>query len=210
MRAREHEVLLDDDVGVSEHAVGRRSIARLPIEDVIVGLSRLVVADQRRVGIERPARIDDGRQQFVVDVDQLERVARRVSVVGHHERDLLALEAHLVGGEHGLRVGRDRLHPGDAAVLEIPAGDDRVHLRVLERRGRVDRDDPGMRDRASQDGAVEHPRQLHVIDEVALAANEARVLLAPHAAEADRVPVGIAHVRARCSAAQRTERTIVA
>ncbi len=112
MRAREHEVLLDDDVGLREHPVRRGPIARLPLEDVIVRLSELVVADQRCIGVERAARVDDRAEQLVVDVDQLERVAGRVVVVRDDERDLLTLEAHLVGGEHRLHIGRQRLHPG--------------------------------------------------------------------------------------------------
>ena len=177
---------------------------------LIVRLPGLVVANQRCVGIERAARVDDRREQFVIDVDQLERVACRIAVVRHHERDLLTLEADLVGGEHRLHVGRQRLHPGQSAGFEIPAGDHGVDLRVLERGGRVDRDDPGMRDRAAQDGAMQHPRQLHVVDERARSADETRVFLPAQAPESDRAAVGGAHEPARCSAAQRTERTIVA
>jgi hypothetical protein len=40
--------------------------------------------------------------------------------------------------------------------------------------------------RAAQQRAVDHPRQLDVVEVVALAADEARVLLALEAAEADR------------------------
>ena len=71
-----------------------------------------LVADERGVGVERPAGVDHRRQRLVLDVDQLERVACRVAVLGDDEGDLLALVAHLVGGEHGLHVGRQRRHPG--------------------------------------------------------------------------------------------------
>ena len=47
-----------------------------------------------------------------------------------------------------------------------------------------------MRERAAQDGAVEHAGQLDVVDVVALAAEEPDVLLAVHATEADRVAGG--------------------
>ena len=59
-------------------------------------------------------------------------------------------------------------------------------LRVLQRGRGVDRDDPGVGERAAQDRAVEHPGQLDVVDVAALPADEAGVLLAPQAAEADR------------------------
>ena len=75
--------------------------ARLPVEDVVVGLAFLVVADDGRVGVERVRGVDDRGQRLVVDVDELERVACRVAVLGDDEGDLLALEAHLVGGEDG-------------------------------------------------------------------------------------------------------------
>ena len=108
------------------------------------------------------------------------------SSVGDHERDLLALEADLVAGEHGLRVVGDRRHPRQAERLEVLGGDDRGDVRVRERLGGVDRDDLRVRVRAAQDRAVHHPRQADVVEVGALAADEARVLLALQAAEADR------------------------
>jgi hypothetical protein len=126
-----------------------------------------------------------GVQRFVLDVDQLDRVARRVVVLGDHERDLLPLEAHLVGGEHGLGVHRQRRHPGEAQARERLAGDHRLDLGVgLGGRG-VDGDDAGVRERAAQHGPVQHAGQVDVVDVAALAAYEAGVLLALHPAEAD-------------------------
>ena len=140
--------------------------------------------------IERRAGVDDDRERLVLDVDQLQRVARRVAVVGDHERDLLALEADLVGREHRLRVAATASASRRASRASRSApGDDGVDLRVLERGGGVDRHDPGVGERAAQDRAVQHARQLHVVDERALAADEARVLLAAQATEADRAIV---------------------
>ena len=57
VHALERDVLRDDDdVGVGEDRVGLGLVARLPVEDVVVGLALLVVADHRRVGVERAAR----------------------------------------------------------------------------------------------------------------------------------------------------------
>ena len=122
--------------------------------------------------------LDHRRQRLVLDLDQLQRVAGAVAVVRHDERDLLALEAHLVRGQHGLHVARQRRHPGELQALQVLAGDDGVHLRVLQGGGRVDRDDAGVRERAAQHRAVQHPGQRDVVDVGALAADEARVLLA--------------------------------
>jgi hypothetical protein len=60
---------------------------------------------------------------------------------------------------------------------------------VCQRLGRVDRDEPRVRQRRAQHRAVQHPGQHDVVQVPALAADEARVLLPLDAAEADR-PVG--------------------
>ena len=106
VRAREHHLLVDDHVCPREHPLGRSFVARLPVEDVVVTAPLLVVADHRSAGVERLARVDHDRQRLVLDIDQLERIAGRVAVVGERKRDLLPVEAHLVGREHRLRVAR--------------------------------------------------------------------------------------------------------
>ena len=74
--ARVDDVAADDRVGLGERAVGRLLVAGLPGRArEVVALAGLVVADQRRVGVERLARVDDRRQRLVLDVDQ--RAARR-------------------------------------------------------------------------------------------------------------------------------------
>ena len=153
--ARIDDVARHDRVGLGEGAVGRLLVAGLPGRArEVVALPGLVVADQRRVGVERLAGVDDRGQRLVLDVDQLQRVVRRVLVGRDHERDLLALEADLVAGEHGLRVVGDRRHPREAERLEVLGGDDRGDVRVRERLRGVDRDDAGVRVRAAQDRAV--------------------------------------------------------
>ena len=142
------------------------------------GLARQVVADDRGAGVERPLGVDHHRQRLVLDVDQLQRVPGRVPVLGHDERDLLALEAHLVGGQDRLRVLGDGGHPGQPERGQVLPGDHGLDPGVgLGRRG-VDRDDPGVRERAAQDRAVQHAGQLDVVHERAPAADEAGILLA--------------------------------
>ena len=78
MAARVDDVARDDRVGLGERAVGGLLVAGLPGRaGQVVALALLVVADQRRVGVERLARVDDRRQRLVLDVDQRQRVARR-------------------------------------------------------------------------------------------------------------------------------------
>jgi hypothetical protein len=83
-------VLLDHHCCACERGVRRRLIADLPVEDVVVGLAFDVVANDRCIGIEGSACVDDRRQRFVLDIDQLQRVPRGVTVVGDNEGDLLA------------------------------------------------------------------------------------------------------------------------
>ena len=218
MMSRRH-----DRVGLGERAVGGRLVAGLPGRArEVVALAGLVVADQRRVGVERLAGVDDRRQRLVLDVDQLQRVVGRVLVGRDHERDLLALEADLVAGEHGLGVVGDRRHPGQAERLEVLGGDHGGDVGMGQRGRGVDRDDARVGVRAAQHGAVHHPRQLDVVEVGALAADEARVLLALQPAEADRalgrgarevLDDGHAHASCRAcaaswSAAQRTALTM--
>ena len=192
--ARVDDVARDDRVGLGEGAVGRVLVAGLPGRaGEVVGLALLVVADQRRVVVERLARVDDGVERLVVDVDQLQRVARDVLVGRDHARDLLALEADLVAREHGLRVVGDRRHPGQAERLEVLGRDHGGDAGQRERGGGVDRVDPRVGEGRTQDRRVHHPGQADVVEVVALAADEARVLLALQAAEADRPVLDRAH-----------------
>jgi hypothetical protein len=112
MHTRVKDVFGDNDLCVGECGVRRRLVADLPVEDVVVGLALDVIANDRRIGIEGPSSVDDGRQRLVFDVDQLQRVPRRVAVVCDDEGDLLSMEAHLVGGEHGHHVMGKRRYPG--------------------------------------------------------------------------------------------------
>ena len=230
VHARVEHLLGDHHVGGGEHLVRERLVAGLPVEDVVVGAPLDVVADHRRVRVERLAGVHDGRQVVVLDVDQLERVPGGVLVLGDDHRHLLALEAHLVGGEDGLHVGAQRRHPGEVERLEGGPGDDRPHLRVRLRLAGVDRHDPGVRDGAAQDRGVQHAGDDEVVEVVPLATQEAGVLLAEHPAEADRVArragggrggvLGAGHAwtsweascavvgSAGCRAAQRTARTM--
>jgi hypothetical protein len=196
-------VLADRDLGVAEDLVGTFGVAGLPVEDVVAGCARDVVADDRRVGVQRAAGVGHRGQRLVFHVDQLERVPGRVVVLGHHERHLLALEPDLADGQHGLPVSGQGRHPGQVAVLERLAGDDRLDLGVGLGRDRVDGDDPGVRVGAAQHRAVEHAGQVHVVHVGALAADEPLVFLAQHPSVARSHPASFA-----CSAAQRTERTM--
>ena len=181
MDARVEDLLLHHHgVGTIEGGLHRAVVTDRPLETGVVGLACLIVADDRRAGFERLVRIDQHRQRFVLHVDQFERVLRMVARIGDHERDLLALEAHLIGDEHRLGVARERGHPSQVVRGEIRAGND--HLDARRRLGarHVDTLEPGMRHGCPEQREVQHALELDVVDVVPGAAHEARVLLAQH------------------------------
>ena len=199
MHALIDDQLLDRDLGLVEGGVGRRLVADLPGEDVVVvlalavgavGLVLDVLAEHRRVRRHRLERIDDDRQRLVFDFDQIDGVGRDIAVLGDDEGDFLVLEQHLVVGEHHLHVAGERRHVGEVDGLQRfgrEHGEDAGHRGGL---GRVDLLDAGVGVRRAGEVAVEHAGQLQVVDVVALALDEADVLdalaLAAHALELRR------------------------
>ncbi len=147
-------------------------------------------------------RVDDRRERLVLDVDRLAGVLGDVGVVGDDAGDLLALEADLVGGQHGLGVVAEGGHPGEVAGRHHLAGEHQPDARDLVGLAGVDAGDPGVGERAAEDLHVQHARQHHVVDVVAAAADEA-VVLDPAAARAhpadldlvERPALGDGHLR---------------
>jgi hypothetical protein len=181
MYARVDDLLGDNDIGLREGGVGGRRIAGLPVEAVVVGLAFEVGPDHLGIRRQRLPDVDDGVERFVVDVDQFQRVARRVVVLGDDERHLLALEPDLVGGQDGLHVVGQRRHPGEALLGQVGTGHHGLDLRMCLGRRHIDSDDLGVRVRRTQDRKVQHAGQADVVDVVALTADEPRILLAQHA-----------------------------
>ena len=138
MAARIDDQLLDRHVRVRERRVGRRLVARLPGEDVVVVLARPVralglvldvLADHRGVGRHGLERIDVDGQRLILHLDQIGGVRRNVAVVRDHEGDFLVLEQHLAVGEHHLDVAGERRHPGEVHGLERLGGEHRDDAR---------------------------------------------------------------------------------
>ena len=193
--ARNVHILLDHRRRLIEHLIGRRLVAGLPVPDVI-GLLGLVVADDHLI-LERLERVDHHRQRLVIDDDMLDRVGGDVALGGDDDADLLRVVDHLLDRQHHLRVGHQRGHPVQVAGLfQILAGDHRQHAGDLQRLAGVDLEDFCVGVRAAHDIHIQHARQLHIVDIVALALDKARVFLALHAVAhaADRCRRGHAHI----------------
>ena len=177
--------LLRDHLGPVQGPRRRLGVAGLPGEDVVrmparpVCALRLVpdvFAQHRGVVRERGERIDEGGQRLVLDLDPLDRIRRRVAILGDDEGDLLALEQDLPVRQHRLHVARQGRHVVQIQGLQVFRGQHRHDPRQSLRRLRVDGLDPGMAVRGADEVAEQHARQLDVVHVVPLAPGEAGVL----------------------------------
>ncbi len=177
MDARDVDILLDDDVCRIKGGLGGGRVPGLPVPDV-VGLLLTVDPNQRGVRLKRLLWIDHDRQRLIVDVHQPDRVGGDVALRSDDGGDFLSLVDDAVDGQDHLLVRHQGRHPGQASGVQVTAGDDGQH--AWQRQGRlgVDIGDPGVGVRAADDIEVQHAGQFHVVDVGALAADEARVLLA--------------------------------
>ena len=190
--------LADHDLGVVDGRVRARLVADRPLEHDVV---RGVLVELRRACLGRLLRIDDGRERLPVHDDQVERVEGLRLGLGDDGRHALAGPLDAVGREDPRRVdvvlesGAAAGRPGhrERVVRDVGADPDAEDARGRLGRGRVDRADVGVRVRAAQDGHVGHRRELDVVEVVALAGDEARVL-DPLDGLAEGVGRGVEHV----------------
>ena len=176
MNTRDVDVLLYRDFGLVEGLVGRRPIARLPVPDVVASL--LSVAHFGRPRLQRLERVHHHRQRLVLDLDRGDAVGRGVAAGGDHGGDLLRLVLRRYQSAAPSAVAHQCRHPGQAVLVQVLAGDHGEHAGHFERAVGVDPRDPRVGIGAAHDVEVEHPRQLDVVDVIALAVDEARVFLA--------------------------------
>ena len=174
----------DDPVGLGDRALPVAPVEHALPDDVRAG----VLVEDRRIRILRAPGVDQRVERLVLDLDQLGRVARELAGRSDDRGDRLADEARLADRE---RVVLD-LVPGRHRHLEERVGEDRdlvagqrpVDVLELERPRDVDRLDLGVRVRRADEVDETHAVPLDVIEEDALALDEAPVLL-PRDAGAD-------------------------
>ena len=176
------------DVGIRDHFLRRVLVARLPRKDMVVMLARPVrtsgdgavlghqILAQHDVRLQRLERIDDHGQLVVLHLDRLNPVRRRVAILGHNKRHFLPLEQHFAIRKHHLLVTRQRRHPVQAQRLQICRRQHGQHAGNFQRRRRINAFDPGMRIRRAHKVAKDHSVELDIIDVVALALGETRIL----------------------------------
>ena len=138
---------------------------RLEVAELLVDLGgqvawKILVEDGGFLG-QGLVDAQDGRQGFVIDLDQTDGLLGRLQIHGGHGPDLVADVAGLVSAEEGLVVaGR-----GDA-VLDfqgIGVGDDRLDPGQPFGGRSFDIEYLGVGVGRVEDGAVEHTRQAHVV-----------------------------------------------
>ena len=157
-------------VGIAEHgAEFHREIAAF-------------VFKQQRFVLRRALPVRDGRQRLDVDFDGAERVLGDAGAVGQHHGQRLADIAHLVARHDRLAEGfelRHRLQPHRHqrdCIAEIGRGDDGMHAGDFCRPRHVDSADAAVGDRAAQDRRMQHVLAREIVDILAAAADEAKVL----------------------------------
>ena len=136
----------------------------------------LVLPDDRAVRIECLLRIDDRRENFIVDLDQFEGVLGDVTARGRNRGDRIADKPDFIMREAMARPtsrkAGDRLRPS----LGILTGDNRHHTSKFLRLRNVDPFDARVCMRAAQDRREQHARKRDVIAEFCSAGEQCRIL----------------------------------
>jgi hypothetical protein len=135
-----------------------------------------VFAQHRRVvglGLER---IDDDGKLLVLDLDQFHRVGGDIAVLGDDEGHFLPLEEHLAVGEDHLLVAGESRHPMQIERTKVIGGQNSDDPGNRHRLFGVDRLDAGMCIGRADEIAEQHAGKLKIVDIVALALGEPRIL----------------------------------
>ena len=140
------------------------------------------VFEQQRFVFRRDLPGRNGRQRLDVDFDSAERILGNAGAVGEHHGQRLADIAHLVARHDRLTEGLELRHRLQShrnqrdCITEIGRGDDRMHAGHFSCTRYVDSADAAMGDRAAQDRRVQHVVTGEIVDILAAAADEAKVL----------------------------------
>jgi hypothetical protein len=135
----------------------------------------------RRTGSHRLQRIEDGRQQFVIDLDQMQRFLGSFHGVGRHGGNAIADETYRVPAKHG----HIPYLFADQAALHILTGNNRSHAGHLVCLCDIDPSNARMRVGAAQDFRPEQSWQLHISGINSPAADFAATFTARHGSADD-------------------------
>ena len=143
--------------------------------DKVVGAP---MGDNGRVRLERLFDVEHGRQFFQVELDFGDSLLGGLLGFGHDGRDLLALVAHPIRGQHRLIVGLDpdQAEDGIDVLGNILVGEGPHKARHLFRFGKVDALDLGVVHRAANHLEMEHVGELSVVHIDGLAGHVAQAI----------------------------------
>ena len=166
-----------------DHVVGvcQRGIEVTPVEHARPDGVRPGFLVQHHFVFEGFLAVEDVWQRVVLDLDELGGVARELTRTCHHGRDGIADMAHTPDRERivlDVRSGRrGELEEGVREDRDFVTGERSVDAVQLERLRDVDGLDPCVRVRRPHELDVAHLVPLDVVEEHALALDEALVLL---------------------------------
>jgi hypothetical protein len=164
---QERLVLHPDLVGARGHDVSRRGL-RVAVENLDGAQQVPALVQRGRARRHRVLGVAERGQHVVLDADRVRGAARGLGVVGGHDGDRLALEAHVAPRQHGL-VGQ--LESVGLAAGHVGVREHRVDAGQGQRGARVERGDPRTRMWAAQRRAPEHALPAHVGRVLELAAH---------------------------------------
>ena len=102
---------LGNDICLRKRFISCFLIANLPLENFIVALSGLVIANNRSTRCLRLEGVHNYRKLFVLHNNFLYGIFGDIWVVCDYRSNSLSLKANLVGCQHCFRVVRKRWHP---------------------------------------------------------------------------------------------------
>ena len=160
-------LLFDGHLGAFEYAVGGCLVTRFPGEDMVVMgtlalaglvLAHQVLADHRGIRCHGLVWIDNGRQLFILHLDEFHGIRGDIAIIRNHHGHFLILEYDLFIREYRLDITRQGWHPVQIQRLEILSREDRVYTGQFQCPVLVDRFDTGMGPGAADDIAEQHTR----------------------------------------------------
>ncbi len=146
---------------VSEHHIGLSETARdvaLADRHVEQHVAAVRLVNQRRARGHGSARVDGRRQILVGHRDQLRALRRSSLALGDDQRDLVALEAHLLATQHRLVA----LDQPMGVERHIGGRQHRKHPRCRQRRAAIDRRDARVRAVREHHLEMQHARANQV------------------------------------------------
>jgi hypothetical protein len=140
-----------------------------------------VLLEQQRCAGGGALPIDDRRKRFDLDIDQIERVLGNLARLRDDDRDRLADETDLVGGDRPLQKAlhaRHRRKPqrDERQRVEIGAAEYRDHAGQIFGGRHVDAADVSVRERTAQHRRMHQPFRRDIIDVSAAPAQQPQVL----------------------------------